>query len=187
MRLAAITALAFLVAAAPSASYAKAPKATDTPSVEEMYQQAQKAISDAAKDAAERARDPLREAIDNYRDRKIPLTDYQRLVDCLNNAKDENVQPYRLDAAQALVTRFTREDNAEPQVRTIRRGIGLAVLDLMKADAKKDEIGLRSVELLLMSWWRLKAMEFHFKANDKLDDRKKAHVKMKKYLEKGEN
>ena len=177
----------WLVSAAASSAFAKGPKAADVPSVEDLYQQAQKAIEDQARAAAEKARDPLKEAIDNYRDRKSPLTDFQKLVDCVNNAKDENVQPYRADAAQALVTRFSREDENDPQNRSIRRSIALAVLDLMRAP-QKDEPGLRAIETILFAWWRTKMqIDIKFKANDKLDDRKKAHAKMKKFLDKGEN
>lgn len=181
----ALAAAAGLLVLGGSDASAKAPK--EAPSVEEIFQQAKKAIEDAAKAAAEKAKDPLREAIDGYRERKLPLEEYQKLVDCLNNAKDENVQPYRADAAQALVTRFTREDDTNLQVRAIRRQIALGVLDLMKAP-QKDEPGLRAIETILFAWWRFKMQtDIKFKATDKLDDRKKAYTKMKKYLDKGEN
>jgi hypothetical protein len=174
------------LAALVSPVLAKAPKPADVPSVEDLYQSAQKAIDQAAKEAFEKSRDPLREAIDNYRDKKTPYTDFQKLVDCLNNAKDDNVQPYRADAAQALLTRFSKEDESDPQVRATRRQIVLAILDLMKAD-KKDEIGLRAIESILFTWWKQRMQsEVKFRATDKLDDRKKAHTKMKKYLQ-GEN
>jgi hypothetical protein len=174
-----------LAAFAASSAFAKAPK--ESPTVEEIFQQATKAIEDAAKAAAEKAKDPLRETIEAYRDRKIPLVEYQKLVDCVNNAKDENVQPYRLDAAQALVTRFAREDENDLQNRAVRRQIALGVLDLMKAP-QKDETGLRAIESILFAWWRFKMQsDIKFKATDKLDDRKKAYTKMKKFLDKGES
>lgn len=187
MRTAAILA-AFLAAIVLSAApaFARAPKPADTPSVEEIYQQASKAIADQAKAAADKARDPLREAIDAYRERKLPLAEFQKLVDCINNAKDENVQNYRGDAAQALVTRFTREDENDPQNRAVRRQIALAVLDLMKAPAK-DQAGLNAIETILFAWWRAKMqIDIKFKATDKLDDRKKAFEKMNRFLKKGE-
>lgn len=166
-------------------AFAKAPK--DAPTVEDIFQQATKALDEQAKAAAEKAKDPLREAIEAYRDRKLPLVEYQKLVDCVNNAKDENVQPYRADAAQALVTRFTREDENDIQTRAVRRQIALGVLDLMKAP-QKDENGLRAIETILFAWWRAKMqIDIKFKATDKLDDRKKAYTKMKKFLDKGEN
>jgi hypothetical protein len=183
-----LAALAFAAALFASAApaFAKAPKPADTPTVEELFQGATKAVADLAKAAADKARDPLREAIDAYRDRKLPLAEYQKLVDCINNAKDENVQPYRGDAAQALVTRFSHEDENDPQNRMIRRQIALSVLELMKAD-KKDSVGLGAIETILYAWWRAKMqIDIKFKATDKLDDRKKAYEKMNKFLKKGE-
>ena len=184
--LAASLAAAVVIAAVFSASsaFAKAPKASDTPTVEEIFQQASKAAADAAKAAADKARDPLREAIDNYRERKLPLPEYQKLVACINDAKTESVQPYRGDAAQALVTRFSREDESDPQVQAIRSQIAREVLDLMKAPAK-DQVGLNAIETILFAWWRAKMqIDVKFKATDKQDDRKKAFEKMSKYLKK---
>jgi hypothetical protein len=175
---------AFVLGAAPA--FAKAPKAGDMPSVEEIFQQASKAAADAAKAAADKARDPLREAIDGYRDRKVPLAEYQKLVDCINNAKDENVQTYRPDAAQALIARFAHEDDKDEQIRAVRRQVAIAVLDLMKAPSK-DQTGLNAIETMLYAWWRTKMqIEVRFHATDKLEDRKKAFEKMSKYLKKGE-
>jgi hypothetical protein len=174
--------LAFLLLAAPAV--AKAPKPADLPTVEEIYQQAKKSIDEAAKRAIEQARDPNREAIEGYRDRKLPLNEYQKLVEIINDSKNDNVQPYRADAAQALVLRFTREEEADPQVRAIRRSIALAVLDLMKAD-KRDETGLRAIETILFAWYRNKMqVDVKFKPSDKLDSRRKAYSQMKKHIEK---
>jgi len=187
MRSAAVV-VAFLAALLFSAvpAFAKAPKAADTPTVEEIFQQASKAVADAVKVAADKARDPLREAIENYRDKKVPYTDFQKLVDCINDAKTDNVQGYRGDAAQALVTRFKNEAEDDPQVRLVRRQIALSVLDLMKAPAK-DQTGLVAIETILFAWWRAKMqVDIKFKPADKLDDRKKAFEKMSKYLKKGE-
>jgi len=185
MRSAAVV-VAFLAALLLSAvpAFAKAPKAADTPTVEEIYQQASKAVADAVKVAADKARDPLREAIENYRDRKLPLAEYQKLVACINDAKTENVQGYRGDAAQALVTRFSREDENDPVVQSTRSQIAREVLELMKAPAK-DQAGLSAIETILFAWWRAKMqIDIKFKATDKLDDRKKAFEKMSKYLKK---
>ena len=168
-----------------SSAFAKAPKAADTPSVEEICQNALKAIEDKAKKDADAKRDPLREAIDGYRDRKLPLAQFQVLVENINDAKTDAAQSYRNDAAQALIQRFLREEENDPQVRAIRRTVALGVLDLMKAS--KDDAGLKIIEAILFSWWKQKLMlEIHFKASDKLDDRKKAWAKMKKFLDKGE-
>jgi hypothetical protein len=185
MRAAAVV-VAFIAALLLSAvpAFAKAPKAADTPTVEDIYQQASKAVTEAAKVAADKARDPLREAIENYRDRKSPLAEYQKLVACINDAKTENVQGYRGDAAQALVTRFSREDDKDPEIQALRSQIAREVLDLMKAPAK-DQTGLSAIEMILFAWWRSKMMiDIKFKATDKLDDRKKAYELMKKYLKK---
>jgi hypothetical protein len=187
VRWAFVAAIAFVATAfCATPAFAKAPKASDTPSVEEIFQQATKAVAEAAKAAADKARDPLREAIDNYRERKLPIAEYQKLTVCINDGKTDSVQPYRGDAAQALVTRFTREDENDPQVRAVRRQIALEVLELMKAPAK-DQTGLNAIETILFAWWRAKMqVEIKFKATDKLDDRKKAFEKMSKFLKKGE-
>ena len=180
--LAVIAFSATVVSATPA--FAKAPKAADTPSVEEIFQQASKAVADAAKAAADKARDPLREAIDNYRERKVPYAEYQKLVACINDAKTENVQSYRGDAAQALVTRFSREDENDPQIAAVRSQIAREVLELMKAPAK-DQTGLNAIETILYAWWRAKMqIDIKFKATDKQDDRKKAFEKMSRFLKK---
>jgi hypothetical protein len=164
-------------------AFAKAPK--ESPTVEDLYRQAMAAIEDKKKREAEAAKDPLKEAIEAYRDRgKTQLADFQKLVDIINDAKTDSVQPYRATAAQALVTRFSHEDETDATVRVVRRQIALALIDLMKAP--KDDVGLAAIELILTNWWRMKVFEFKFKVGDKLDDRKRAWGKMKKYLEKGE-
>jgi len=163
-------------------AFAKAPK--ESPTVEDIYRQAMAAIEEKKKREVEAAKDPLREAIEAYRDRKTPLAEYQKLVDIINDAKTESVQPYRATAAQALVTRFSREDESDPTVKVVRRQIALAVVDLMKAT--KDDVGLAAIEQILSNWWRMKTFEFKFKVGDKPDERKRAWTKMKKYLEKGE-
>jgi hypothetical protein len=178
-------AISLVIGLSSVSAFAKAPK--DAPSVEEIFQQATKALEEKTKAEIEKSKDPLKEAIEAYRDRKAPLPDFQKLVDCLNDAKTDAVQPYRADAAQALVARFAREDENDPQNRAIRRQIALGILDLMKAP-QKDEIGLRSIETILLAWWRARlSVDIKFKATDKLDDRKKAYAKMKKFLDKGEN
>jgi hypothetical protein len=179
---AAAAALLALAALGAHDALAKAPK--EAPTVEDLYRQALTAIEDKKKRDAEAAKDPLKEAIDAYRDRKIPFTDYQKLVDIINDAKSESVQPYRQTAASALVTRFSREDDSDQTVKSTRRAIALAVIDLMKAP--KDDVGVAAIEYILTNWWRMKTFEFKFKVNDKVDERKRAWTKMKKYLEKGE-
>lgn len=189
MNRAAALAGALLAAAGAGAALAKAPPAKETPTVDEIFKQATAAIEEEKRLAAERARDPLKEAIEAYREPgKVSILEFHKLVDIVNNARDENVQPYRALAAQAIITRFSHETEADPQVRAVRRQIALAVLDLMKAD-KKDEVGLAAVEQILYAWWRSKLTmgDIKFKATDKIDDRKKAHAKMKKFLSSGEN
>jgi hypothetical protein len=165
------------------AAFAKAPK--ETPTVEDLNRAALAAIEEKKRRDIEAAKDPLKDAIEAYRDKKTPLAEYQKLVDIINDAKTESVQPYRATAAQALVMRFSREDDSDPPVKIVRRQIALALLDLMKAN--KDDVGLAAIEQILGSWWRLKMFEFKFKVSDKLDSRKKAYAKMKNFLEKGEN
>lgn len=179
----AIAVVAAVCALSAREAFAKAPK--ESPTVEDIYKQAMTAIEDKKKRDAEAAKDPLKDAIEAYTDRtKSQLTDYQKVVDIVNDAKTENVQPYRQKAAQAILTRFSREDETDAAVKVVRRTVALAMLDLMKAP--KDDIGLAAIEQVLTTWWRMKVFEFKFKITDKVDDRKKAWVKMKKWLEKGE-
>ncbi len=188
MRRAAILALAAAAFAwLPGASaQARPPKPSDTPVVEDLYQQAKKAIDDKAKAAAEAARDPLKEAIEAYRDGKTPLTDYDTLVTKLLDAKDDKVQPYRPAIAVALTTRFDHEEQSDPQIKAVRREIAKKLLDLMIAT--KDDVGLRAVEDIFNKWWRPKmAVEVKFHATDPLADRKRARDRMKKLLDKGDN
>ena len=183
MRVRTSAAAALLLASlSAGAAFGKAPK--EMPTVEDMNRQALAAIEEKKRREIEAAKDPLKDAIEAYRDRKTPYAEYQKLVDIINDAKTESVQPYRAQAAQAIVTRFQREDESDPPVKIVRRQIALALLDLMKAN--KDDVGLAAIEQILSNWWRMKMFEFKFKVGDKLDDRKKAHAKMKKFLEKGD-
>ena len=111
--------------------------------------------------------------------RGVPLP--RRAVDRPAPANATTFLPYDW---QALVTRFSREDESDPTVKVVRRQIALAVVDLMKAT--KDDVGLAAIEQILSNWWRMKTFEFKFKVGDKPDERKRAWTKMKKYLEKGE-
>ena len=184
MRARSFAAALLLTSLGAGAAFAKAPK--EIPTVEDMNKAALAAIEEKKRREIEAARDPLKEAIEAYRDRKTPKEEYQKLVDIIKDAKTENVQPYRLTAAQALITRFSREDESEPAVKIVRRQIALALLDLMKAS--KDDVGLASIDLILSAWWRIPtSMTARFRTTDKLDDRKRSYAKMKKYLEQGEN
>jgi hypothetical protein len=166
------------------AAFAKAPKPADMPTVDEIYQQAKSAIA-APGSAAKH--DPLKDAIDGYRDGKTQLTDFATLVACIKDPKE--APDHRNDAANALIERFGKVDLNSPEVRATRRTIASALLDLMKVDKDKDEIGLGVIERLLyaQTWYRQKMYELNFHAANKQGARVIAYQKMKKYLDKGEN
>ena len=180
MRRAAPAAIAALAAAlAPTVALAKAPKAPDTASVEELCELARKTIEDGKK----AYKSPFKETIDKYRDKtKTPLADWKPVTDIINDAKTPEAQAYRDDAVQALVDRFADGDK-DPQVRAIRRDAALAVYDLMKADLKKDPTGLSLMDRLINAWWRTQNnADFKYHAKDSPDARKKSWDRLKKYL-----
>lgn len=177
--------IAVLAVAALSAgiAFAKAPRPADTPSVEEIYQAAKKASEDKAAAAADAAKDPIAEEIQRYLDpKKSERSDYQKLVDIINDAKTEKLQSYRIAASQAIIERFSREREDDVAVRASRREIASKLLELMKAPAK-DDVGLRAIENILFAWWKPQMlMDIKFKANDKLQNRQEAYKRMKKFL-----
>jgi hypothetical protein len=174
----ALAATAVLLAA--GAAFAKAPAAV--PTVEEIAARARTAAVEAARRAEEAAKDPLKEAIDSYREGKTPLADWQKLADVVNDAKDADAQRYRMSAAEALVVRFEGKKDLDAAERAVRREIGLALVDLMKSPAS-DDTGLKAIERVLYAFWPDKLLrDVRFKASDKLRDRTNAHSKMKKYL-----
>jgi len=179
------TAVAVAFVGADAAS-AKAPKPADAPTVEEIFQQAKTAI-EAQKAGGAAKQDPLKEAIDGYRNGTLQLTDFKALVDCVNDPKA--APEHRNDAASALVERFGKVDLNNPEVRATRRTIARGIIDLMKADRAKDENGLKAIELILyaQSWYRQKMFELKFHASDKPAARVAAWGKMKKYLDKGQD
>jgi len=185
---AAWAAAAFLAVAlvAGGTASAKAPKPADVPSVEEVYQQA-KAALEAQKAGGGVKHDPLKDAIDGYRDGKLQLTDFGLLVTCIKDPKE--APDRRNDAASALIERFGKVDTNNPEIRATRRTIAIALIDLMKVDKEKDEIGLGAIERILyaQSWYRSKMFDLKFHATDKQPSRFSAWTKMRKYLDKGEN
>jgi len=74
-----------------------------------------------AKAAIEKSRDPLREAIDGTRPQGPASRVPEEIRRLHQHAKDENVQTLPRDAAQALVTRFTREDENDRRTGPTRR------------------------------------------------------------------
>jgi hypothetical protein len=180
-----LLAAASVVALLAGAASAKAPKPAEEMSVEDVWQQAQKDLAALKEKEKEASRDVLREQIDNYREKRSKLEEWKPLADVLVDDKTDRVQPYRRDAADALRVRFSKEDEKDPMTRATRRNVALAVLDLMKVDAKKDEIGLKAVDMLINAWWGPRASsEWKWKASDKQGDRQKAWSKAKKFLEK---
>jgi len=181
--LAAATAAAAFVAASASA---KAPKPTDLPTVEEIYQQEKTAV-DAKKAGATAKKDPTKDAIDAYRDGKSQLADFAAVVGFLKDVKE--TPEHRNDAANALVERFGKVDVNNPEIRATRRTIALQIIDLMKVDKEKDEVGLGAIERVFyaVTWYRQKMFELKFHATDKQSARVVAWTKMKTFLSKGEN
>jgi hypothetical protein len=178
-----VIAAAVAFAAGSGAAFARAPKPAEMPTVEEIYQQAKAAADLRLKNEADQSHDPTKDLIDAYRDKKSKLEDYDKIVDIVNDAKTEKLQGYRRDATQALIVRFSREDEGDPTMRATRRDIALKVLDLMKADAKKDATGLECIERMLYAWWKFKvSTDVKFNVKDKPEVRKKAYDKMKKFL-----
>jgi hypothetical protein len=125
-------------------------------------------------------RDPIGEAIQNYKTALVPLTEFEQVVTVLLEEEDPKVQPYRRLATEALIARFTNV--TDPAALVVRRDIGLAVVKLMKS--KKDTEGLVLIESLFYTWWGKKMAAFGFRASDKQRNRTKAYGKMKTYLEK---
>jgi hypothetical protein len=181
MRAAFLLALGLFAAAAE----ARAPKSAELATVEEIRLEAVRQIEEKNKQAAEAARDVLKEDIEAYKKKLVPLSEYQKLVDIINNAKEPKVDPYRPEAVSALVTRFLGENFEDPQVRATRREIALKVLPLMVS--QKDPTGLRCVTQLLHSWWSSQMkVNVKFDPDDKLGERRKSLNTMKKYLDKND-
>jgi hypothetical protein len=185
MRRAAAVATFVLAAGAVSPAFAKPPKSADETTVEDICQQARAALERIKQAEQEKAHDARRELIDNFRDKKVTYDQWKPVADILMDVKDPSAANYRGDAATALGWRFTHEEDKDPVVRATRRQVMLYVLELMKADAKKDEIGLKAVESLMLQWYRPNVLgrDLAFHAGDKLPDRIKAYGKWKKWLE----
>jgi hypothetical protein len=179
VRRAAAVVASVVAALAASAAFAKAPKPADEATVEEICEQARQAI----KKGAEAERNPYKDAIDKYRDKsKTPLADWKPVVDIINDAKTAELQSYRDDAVVALLERFVEGDK-DPQVRSVRREVAQSLIDLMKADPKKDATGLSAIEKIINNWWRQDNLtSFKFHAKDSAQDRKKSYDKLKKWL-----
>ncbi len=178
-------ALAIVAAAALAApAMAKGPKASELPTLEEIYLQAKAEWEMDLKRAEADRQDPLGETIDNYKDKLISLNEYRQLVDVILDDQDKKLQAYRRPALDAVIERFRKEHLDDPQTRAIRRQIGKALIELMKRS--RDELGLQLVEEILFTWWRSKMLELKFRASDNYRDRSRAHRKMKTYLEKDE-
>ena len=163
---------------------AKAPDAADMPTIETLLQRALTAKAAAAEAAVEAARDPRKEAIEAYRDKKSALDDFTALTAIINNSKDDDLQIYRNQAAQAAILRFKTENLDDPQVRKTRAAFGEQIVDLMKGSSS-DQVGLAIIQEVLQTWWSTKTREVRFKATDKWRDRNKSWRKMKTYLQGG--
>jgi hypothetical protein len=178
----AVALLSLVLAWAPGAR-AEPPDPAEMPALEELYQQAKAKQEEEIRRQREALRDLRQEAIDAYREKRVPIADYQTVVDILNETKDEAVQKYRRGALDALLVRFSKEDLGDPLVSVTRREIGLAVIDLMR---NNDRESLTLIQELLYGWWQVKARRLQFKDTDKVRERRKAHQEMKRYLQANE-
>ena len=165
---------------------AKGPTPEELPTVEQILEKAraEKAAIDRA--AAEASRDPHQEAIDAYRDGTVPLEDYTKLTAIINESKEDELQPYRTKAAQAVLQRFKAVNIDDPAVRRTRNELVLEIVDLMKVSSN-DTVGLAIIDEVLKTWWRTKiATDVRFNPADKYRDRAKAWRKMRTFIANGE-
>jgi hypothetical protein len=173
----ALVAVAF--AAGASLAFARAPKSTEMPTVEEIYQHAKQALEGGGPSAG-RPSDPTQDVIDAYKEKKTPLADFKPLTGCINDPKEST--QHRESAYQAIVLRFQGEDLGKPEIRSVRRAVALEVIDLMKVDAKKDATGLDVVSALFDAWWRPNLQMFRYVKSGSKADRTKAYERLKKML-----
>ena len=153
---------------------------TGVVTAEEIMKRAELAEAERIKKKADAEKDPVRDLIQSYADKKLELKEWGKLTAIMLDAKTPEMQPYRRLATEALVRRFEAEGSTEQSVREIRREAGIALLDLM--DAKNDEVGVGLVDYVYSTWWRRDYGNTGFKPNAKLDDRKSAKKRMAKFL-----
>lgn len=175
-----LVALLLIAPAVTRTAEARAPDPADRPSVEDVYRKAKADLDAELAQAEIEKRDPVGEAIQNYRTALVPLTEYQQVVNVLLEEEDPKIQPYRRLAAEALLERF--KNASDPAALEVRREIGLAIVKLMKS--AKDTEGLVLVESIFYTWWNKKIASYGFRASDKQRNRTRAYGKMKKFLEK---
>jgi hypothetical protein len=174
-----VAAAGLLPGAAPSA-FAKAP--AGALSAEDLIERSKRAEADRIAREAEAARDPVQEAIDAYRTGVTPIAQYQKLTDIVSDSKTKDMDRYRVAAADALVKRFATVDCVNDKAMAqLRREVGLAVVELMKANPE-DVTGLACVNTLFETWWRTQHVQFGFKPTAKKQDRQRAYDKMRKFL-----
>lgn len=175
-----LAAVAALCAGA-SVAFAKAPKASDEASVEDLVVAAKGQLEGAKKGEHNKWKD----AVDKYRDKsKSQLADWKDVVEIVNDSKTPEAQQYRDDATAALIERFADvNEKSDPLLRATKREVAMALLDLMKADPKKDGVGLLQIDKLLNTWWHdqyTRNWQFHTK--DPPDKRAKSYAKAKAFL-----
>ena len=164
------------------AARAEGPTAADVPTLEQVLAKAAEAKAARERAAAEAARDPHREAINAYREGTSDIGAWEPLTDLVLNSKDEEMAVYRRAAAMALVKRFEKADQNDPDVKKMRCEIGLELVDLMKANSRRDSLGIGVVYAVLQKWWPRQVRDFNFAPSKSAKDRNDAYKKMKKYL-----
>ncbi len=122
----------------------------------------------------------LEKRIDSYKDGALSLSEYRQLVDVILDDQDKKMQVYRRPSLDAIIVRFSKEDLTDPQTRSIRRQIGLKLIELMKKPG--DKLGRLLVEELVYTFWRAKSVEIKFRAADHHRERSLAYAKMQSYL-----
>lgn len=172
--------LASALAALAAPAVAKAP--TGVPNLEELLQKAQLAHAEAERIKAEALRDPRRETIDNFRNKKTELKDFQPVVEMILDAKTEELQAYRAAAADALLVRFAAEDpDNNPVARKLRLDVAIELVELLNRPASDDK-GLLAGEAIFTAWYPGQIKGNYWKRDGKPAERKKAYEKIKKWL-----
>lgn len=163
-----------------SIALARTPDAERFPSLDALEKDARARKTAQERAAAEAARDPLQEAIDAYRDKLVPVTDYARVVELLRASEGEEAE-YRQRAKDALVARFEAENRADVKVLKAKREISLEIVDLMRLS--KDDDGRALVYEIFQVWHRRFLQQSGYKPGDSARKRTRAYKKMKELLE----
>ena len=163
-----------------SIALARTPDPERFPSLDALEKDARARKTAEERAAAEAARDPIQEAIDAYRDKLVPVTDYARVVQILRASEGDEAS-YRQRAKDALVARFEAENKADVKVLKAKKEISLEIVDLMRLS--KDDDGRALVYEIFGVWHGRALRQSGFKPGDSARKRTRAYKKMKEHLE----